>query len=72
MTERIDGLRPVEGLQELDREMDEYAQKAMNTFEDLCDSVKMLRIDMPFPIFDSASKMLTAALTAKQHKWIKN
>ena len=36
MTERIDGSLPaVEGLQELDREMDEYAQKAMNTFEDL-------------------------------------
>ena len=40
MTERIDGSASVEGLQELDREMDEYAQKAMNTFEDLCDPGK--------------------------------
>ena len=69
MTERIDGSLPaVIGLEELDREMDEYATKAMNTFEDLCDLGKNVEDRHAAPIFDSASKMLTAALTAKQHK----
>ena len=69
MTERIDGSLPaVLGLEELDREMDEYATKAITTFEDLCDLGKNVEDRHAAPIFDSASKMLTAALTAKQHK----
>ena len=38
MVERADAALPtVEGLEQLDREMDNYADKAMNTFEDLVD-----------------------------------
>ena len=42
MVERADAALPnmVEGLEQLDREMDEYADKAMDTFEDLVDLVK--------------------------------
>ena len=61
---------PVEGLQELDREMDEYAQKAMNTFEDLCDLVKMLRTDIP-PLTVQV-KCLQRHLLQNNIKWIKN
>jgi len=69
ITERVDSALPiVQGLDQLDREMDEYASKAMATFEDLCDLGKNVEDRHAAPIFDSASKMLTAALTAKQAK----
>jgi len=69
VTDKISAALPVvQGLEQLDREMDEYAQKAMSTFEDLCDLGKNVEDRHAAPIFDSASKMLTAALQAKQAK----
>lgn len=69
VAERADAALPmVEGLSELDREMDEYARKAMETFEDLVDLGKNVEDRHAAPIFDSASKMLTAALQAKTAK----
>ena len=61
-------LPTVEGLEQLDREMDEYAKKAMETFEDLVDLGKNVEDRHAAPIFDSASKMISAALQAKQAK----
>ena len=35
IADRVDSaLPPVEGLEQLDREMDDYARRAMDTFED--------------------------------------
>lgn len=69
IADRVDSALPVvEGLEQLDREMDDYARRAMDTFEDLCDLGKNVEDRHAAPIFDSASKMLTAALTAKQAK----
>jgi hypothetical protein len=69
ITERVDSALPiVQGLEQLDREMDEYAQKAMDTFNDLVDLGRNVEDRHAAPIFDSASKMLTAALQAKQAK----
>jgi hypothetical protein len=69
VAERADAALPVvEGLSELDREMDEYARKAIETFEDLVDLGKNVEDRHAAPIFDSASKMLTAALQAKTAK----
>ena len=46
-----------EGLEQLDREMDNYADKAMNTFEDLVDFGKNVEDRHAVPIaFDSAVK----------------
>ena len=50
-------LPTVEGLEQLDREMDAYANKAMNTFEDLVDLGKNVEDRHAAPIFDSAAKM---------------
>ena len=69
MVERANiALPTVEGLEQLDREMDEYAKKAMETFEDLIDLGKNVEDRHAAPIFDSASKMISAALQAKQAK----
>lgn len=69
VTERVDSALPiVQGLEQLDREMDQYADKAMATFDELCDLGKNVEDRHAAPIFDSASKMLTAALQAKQAK----
>ena len=61
-------LPTVEGLEQLDREMDAYADKAMSTFDDLVDLGKNVEDRHAAPIFDSASKMLSAALQAKTAK----
>ena len=61
-------LPTVQGLEQLDREMDEYATKAMETFEDLVDLGKNVEDRHAAPIFDSAAKMIAAALQAKQAK----
>ena len=58
----------VTGMEQLDAEMDEYARKAMVTFDELCDLGKNVEDRHAAPIFDSASKMLAAALQAKQAK----
>jgi len=69
IAERTDSALPaVTGLEELDREMDAYAAKAMETFEDLVDLGKSVEDRHAAPIFDSASKMISAALQAKQAK----
>jgi hypothetical protein len=69
IAERTDAALPVvEGLSELDREMDEYARRAMETFDDLVELGKNVEDRHAAPIFDSASKMLTAALQAKTAK----
>ena len=69
MVERANiALPTVEGLEQLDREMDEYAKKAMEKFEDLIDLGKNVEDRHAAPIFDSASKMISAALQAKQAK----
>ena len=61
-------LPTIEGLEQLDREMDAYATKAMDTFEDLVDLGKNVEDRHAAPIFDSAAKMIAAALQAKQAK----
>ena len=48
--------------------MDDYARRAMDTFEDPLDLGKNVEDRHAVSSFDSASKMLTAALTAKQAK----
>jgi hypothetical protein len=69
MVERASAALPiVVGLEQLDREMDEYAAKAMATFDDLVDLGKNVEDRHAAPIFDSASKMISAALQAKQAK----
>ena len=69
MVERAQAALPtVEGLEQLDREMDAYATKAMETFEDLVDLGKNVEDRHAAPIFDSAAKMIAAALQAKQAK----
>lgn len=69
VAERADAALPmVTGMEQLDAEMDEYARKAMVTFDELCDLGKNVEDRHAAPIFDSASKMLAAALQAKQAK----
>ncbi len=69
LAQRTDAALPmVTGLEELDREMDEYAAKAIQTFDELVDLGKNVEDRNAAPVFDSASKMLTAALQAKQAK----
>lgn len=58
----------VTGLEQLEREMDDYADKAMSTFQDLVDLGHNVEDRNAAAVFDSASKMLTAALQAKQAK----
>lgn len=69
LADKVDAALPlVQGLEELDREMDEYAQRAMDTFDELVDLGKNVEDRHAAPIYDSASKMLAAAVQAKQAK----
>lgn len=69
VAERADAAMPVvTGFEQLEREMDEYAATAMASFKDLVDLGHNVEDRNAAPIFDSASKMLTAALQAKQAK----
>lgn len=69
ISEKVDAALPlVDGMDTLEREMDEYAAKAMATFEELVDLGKNVEDRHVAPIYDSASKMLTAGLQAKQAK----
>lgn len=61
-------LGQVKGLELLDKEMDEYARKAMNTFDDLMDIGKNVEDRNAAGIFDVAAKMLGNAITASQSK----
>jgi len=69
VAQRADAAMPVvTGFEQLEREMDEYAAEAMSSFKDLIDLGHNVEDRNAAPIFDSASKMLTAALQAKQAK----
>lgn len=69
VAERADAAMPiVTGFEQLEREMDEYAAEAMSSFKDLIDLGHNVEDRNAAPIFDSASKMLSAALQAKQAK----
>jgi hypothetical protein len=69
MSKKVDAALPiVDGLETLEREMDEYADKAMDAFQELIDLGKNVEDRHVAPIYDSASKMLTAGLQAKQAK----
>lgn len=67
--DKIDGALPaVTGLQSLDKDMDEYAAKAMNTFDDLVALGNNVEDRHAALIFDVASKMMGNAITAKTEK----
>lgn len=61
-------LAPVRNLEALDQTMDEYASRAMSAFEDLMDLGHNVEDRHAATIFDSASKMMTNALTAQTAK----
>ena len=69
VAERTDiALPTVEGLEQLDRDMDDYSAKALQTFDELVNLGNNVEDRHAAPIFDSASKMLQVALQAKQTK----
>ncbi|MDB4128726.1 hypothetical protein N9578_01590 [bacterium] len=69
LSEKVDAALPlVDGMDQLEREMDEYARQAMETFNELVDLGKNVEDRHVAPIYDSASKMLTAGMQAKQAK----
>lgn len=61
-------LTPVKGLEELDADMDKYADRAMLAFEDLMDLGQNVEDRHSAPIFDTAARMMGNALQAKQAK----
>ena len=64
--DKIDQALPaVRDLEALDKDMDEYAQQAMDAFKDLMDLGQNVEDRHAAPVFDSASKMMTNAITAK-------
>ena len=67
--DKIDQALPaVRDLETLDKDMDDYAEKAMKAFEDLMDLGQNVEDRHAAPVFDSASKMMTNAITAKTAK----
>lgn len=67
--DKIDNALPqVTGLEALDRDMDSYAQKAMDTFQTLVDLGHNVEDRHAAAIFDVASKMMGNAITAKTAK----
>ena len=67
--DKIDQALPaVRDLEALDKDMDEYAQQAMDAFKDLMDLGQNVEDRHAAPVFDSASKMMTNAITAKTAK----
>ena len=67
--DKIDAALPmVRDLEALDADMDAYAQKAMHAFQDLMDLGQNVEDRHAAPIFDTASKMMTNAITAKTAK----
>ena len=67
--DKIDQALPaVRDLDSLDKDMDEYADKAMRAFEDLMDLGQNVEDRHAAPVFDSASKMMSNAITAKTAK----
>ena len=67
--DKIDAALPqVTGLDALDKDMDAYAQKAMETYEQLCDLGMNVEDRHAGQIFDVASKMMTNAINAQVSK----
>ena len=66
VADKIDAALPqVRDLENLDIDMDAYAQKAMHAFQDLMDLGQNVEDRHAAAIFDTASKMMTNAITAK-------
>ena len=69
VADKIDAALPmVRDLEALDADMDNYAQKAMHAFQDLMDPGQNVEDRHAAAIFDTASKMMTNAITAKTAK----
>lgn len=67
--DKIDQALPaVRDLEALDADMDNYAQQAMTAFQDLMDLGQNVEDRHAAPVFDSAAKMMTNAITAKTAK----
>jgi len=67
--DKIDNALPaVTGLEALDKDMDSYAQQAMDTFQTLVDLGHNVEDRHAAAIFDVASKMMGNAITAKTAK----
>ena len=67
--DKIDAALPsVRDLETSDKEMDEIAQLAQDTFKDLMDLGMNVEARFSGEIFNNASRMLDTALSAKQHK----
>ena len=64
----IDSILPSEPDNKTDRELDELTDKAMESFENLMSLGMNVEARFSAPIFDSASKMLGHAVTAKLGK----
>ena len=67
--DKIDAALPqVTGLDSLDKDMNAYAQQAMETYQQLCDLGMNVEDRHAGQIFDVASKMMTNAINAKVSK----
>lgn len=67
--DKIDQALPaVRDLETLDKDMDNYAEQAMTAFQDLMDLGQNVEDRHAAPVFDSAAKMMTNAITAKTAK----
>jgi len=67
--DKIDAALPqVGGLQNVDVDYDNYAQKAMDTFDELVDLGKNVEDRHAADIFNAASNMMSNALNAKTNK----
>jgi len=67
--DKIDAALPqVSGLDNVDTDYDEYARKAIETFDDLVDLGKNVEDRHAADIFNAASSMMTNALNAKTNK----
>ena len=63
-----EALPAVTDLNLLDKDMDKYADQAMAAFQDLMDLGQNVEDRHAAPVFDSAAKMMTNAITAKTAK----
>ncbi len=67
--DKIDAALPqVSGLDNVDTDYDEYARKAIDTFDDLIDLGKNVEDRHAADIFNAASSMMGNAITAKTNK----
>jgi hypothetical protein len=67
--DKIDAALPqVSGLDNVDADYDEYARKAIDTFDDLIDLGKNVEDRHAADIFNAASSMMGNAITAKTNK----